>query len=248
MLPTLRWTYSAAMKRKVPSELLQRPPWFGPDDTAACVVLEREVRGQHAWGDKTHALFQEYVAREHLDGQIPIVELHWNHGIPLAAVRTWVATFRLEGRTGLEREALTANARAKKRADARAAKGATPAELDELRAMIASNAIDAQRRAYATIKDRNLVALVPTVVDAVRWKDSDKRPGGWAIQNELELLSELKAKEALHELVTSKLKIVRGYSTWLSGLLRKAGCEIRPGDRPRSEQYAVGGEWFPIPS
>lgn len=147
----------------------QRPSWFGPDDTAACIVLEGEVRAQHAWGDETHALSQEYVARE----------LRWNYGIPLGALTppsrtaTWSRSF----------------------------------------------------------------------LDAVRWKDGDKRPGGWSIQNELELLAELTAKEALHELVASKLNIMRSYSKWLSGLLRKAGCEISG----RAESTMRRGRMVPHP-
>jgi transposase-like protein len=225
----------------------KREAWFGPDDTAACVRLEQEVRDARAWGDASHALFQEYVAREHLDGGMPIVELHRNHGVPLSAVRRWIATFRDDGRQGLEREAREANARAKKRESVLVAKGVTPKELDALRAAIASHDIEAGRAAYATIAKRKLTALVPAIVEAVRWKDQDKRRGGWSIQDELELLAALKAKDALHELVTSKLKIMRGYSSWLPGLLERAGCEVKTVQKPFSRQYAIDGAWFPIP-
>ncbi|MDB5218843.1 MAG: hypothetical protein JWO86_6770, partial [Myxococcaceae bacterium] len=203
-----------------------------------------DVRAVHAWGDPTHPLFQEYVAREHLDGGMPVIELHRDHGIPLSAVRRWIATFEVGGRPALTRAAGEANAKAAKRKAAFAAKGAKPEELEALRKMIASRDVAEQRKAYAAIQKRSLTALVPEIVGEVRRKDRAK--GAWSIQDELELLSAIGAKEALHELWTSKMKIMRGYGGWMSGLLRKAGCEIKTVERPWSEKYALDGKWWPI--
>lgn len=231
-------------KVKAASTRARRPPWFGAGEAGACVSLEREVRAAHGWGEPTNALFQEYVAREHLDGGMPVVELHRNHGVPLSAVRRWIATFEAGGREALTRAAADANAKALARKKVLAAKGATPAELAELRTMIASGDISAMRRAYAVAAKRSLTALVPDVVAVVRRADAS--PRDVSIQDELELLATLGAKEALHDLWTSKSKIMRTYVTSMSGLLREAGCAIRTVERPWSEHYEMNGKWWPI--
>jgi len=184
--------------------------------------LSDDLTKRNAWGDATDAAFQEYVAREHLDDGMPVVELHRNHGIPLSAVRKWIARYREAGRAGLEADAAVAKERARAREAKLAKKGATPEEIAELGAQIASGVLATRRAAYAVVKKRRLVALVPAIVEQVR-----SRQAGYSVQDELELRAALRAKEALHELRTSKLPILAGYRTWWARLFRDAGCDVQ---------------------
>ncbi len=176
--------------------------------------LGDEVRARGAWGDETDASFQEYVAREHVDGGMPVIELHRNHGIALSAVKRWIATYRESGRKGLELAAAAAATREQKRLKAVLAKKPDPKLIAELTLKIESGDIKTKRQAYAIVGKKRLVALVPTIVAVIR----ATKPG-YSIQDELELLAQLRAKDALSELVASTLPIMKGYSSWMAGLL-----------------------------
>jgi transposase-like protein len=193
----------------------ERTPWFGDD--GACVSLGDDVRARGAWGDETDARFQEYVAREHIDGGMPVVELHRNHGIALSAVKRWIETFEEHGRKGLEEAAAVAAEKEAKRVAALLAKKVAPEEIARLTTMVESADIKLMREAYATIGKQRIVAMVPVVVDAIRTKRA-----GFSIQDELELLATLRAKDALQELASSKLPVMKGYENWMPGLLRTA--------------------------
>lgn len=97
-------------------------PWFG--ETGGAATLGSQIEKVGAWGDEKHPLFREYVAREHLEGGLPISYLHRNHGLSLTAVRRWIATYARGGREAMTRETAAENAKAKARADKLAAKGA----------------------------------------------------------------------------------------------------------------------------
>jgi hypothetical protein len=53
-----------------------------------------------------------------------------------------------------------------------------------------------------------------------------------------EHLEDAMAVVELLELLTAKVKIMRGYGTWLTSLLQKAGCAIRTVDKPWSQRSA----------
>jgi transposase-like protein len=185
---------------------------------AICTALSDDLNGRNAWGDETEPAFQEYVAREHLQGGMPVVELHRNHGIPLSAVKRWIATFQAEGRAGLDAAAQSAAEKAQKRTQALLAKKPSPEEIAALTFMIEGTDIGTKREAYATIGKRLLVALVPAIVKAI-----ERTKSGYSIQDELELLALLRAKDALLSLQASKLPIINGYRKWFPSLLHKAG-------------------------
>lgn len=50
-----------------------------------------------AFREMLDAEFHERVAREHLEGGMPVVELHRSHGVPLSAVRKWIQLFQSGG-------------------------------------------------------------------------------------------------------------------------------------------------------
>jgi len=74
--------------------------WFGED--GACVTLEDEVKEHGGWAAPNNPRIREYLAREVLDGQMPVSQVASNHGLPLSRVRKWIKVFRAEGRNGLE--------------------------------------------------------------------------------------------------------------------------------------------------
>ena len=92
--------------QSVTEQEASRPSWFGVGDNVGCVMLSNEIRrlGVDEF-DFTHPLVQEYAAREHIDGEIPMSQVARNNDIPLSAVRRWVDIFRREGRKGLEQAA-----------------------------------------------------------------------------------------------------------------------------------------------
>lgn len=122
-------------------------------------------------------------------------------------------------------------AKEKARDEKLAKRGAKPDELAKLTKLIVSHEIVRMCEAHAIIKKQELKASVPAIMDAIRWANTlnDR-----SIQDELELLGALKAKEALHELLNSKMKIVRGYENWFVSLLKKAGCAIRTVEKGRT--------------
>lgn len=190
--------------------------WFG--EGAACETLGNEVRARGAWGDETDARFQEYVAREHLDGGMPIIELHRNHGISLSAVKRWISTYEQSGREGLEELAAQAALREQKRIAKVLAQKPDPKLVAELTSTVESSDLSKKRAAYAIIGKKRLSVMVPTIVAAIR-----KTKSGYSIQDELELLAKLRAKEALTELAESSLPIMKGYDGWMEGFIRTAG-------------------------
>lgn len=118
-------------------------------------ALSDALHAELGFGDQTDARFHEYVAREHLDTGMPVVELHRNHGIPLSAVKRWIATFAAEGRAGLEAAAATARAKAIGR-DAKLARAKIPpAELDALRHVLSSTDFRVRREAYPSSEKRS---------------------------------------------------------------------------------------------
>jgi transposase-like protein len=52
--------------------------------------------------EEADAAFHESVVREHLEQGMPVVELHRNHGVPLAAVKKWIELYRQGGRAALD--------------------------------------------------------------------------------------------------------------------------------------------------
>lgn len=190
--------------------------WFG--EGAACETLGNDLRARGAWGDETDVRFQEYVAREHVDGGMPVIELHRNHGIPLSAVKRWIATYEESGREGLEENAAQAASREQKRVAKLLAQKPDPALVAKLTAMVESGELAQKREAYAIIGRERLSVMVPTIVDAIR-----KTKAGYSIQGELELLAKLRAKEALTELVESSLPIMKGWEASMDDFLRTAG-------------------------
>jgi hypothetical protein len=226
-----------AARKKTP----KKKAWFGDD--GACVELGDAIRKRNAWGDETDALYQEYVAREHVDGGMPVVELQRSHGIALSAVKRWIATYLERGRKGLELAAANAREATRKRDEKLAKAKVDPDEILALTDMISSRDLQKKRAAYTVIQKRKLRALIPAIVGAIAWANTKKDV---SIQDELDLLAALKAKEALHELLGSKMKIMVGYEGWFTSLLKKAGCAIRTVEMPWSQHYEIEGTWYPV--
>jgi hypothetical protein len=74
--------------------------WYG--ENGGMVRLEEEIAERGTWGNVEDPLFQEFVAREHLEGNMPIEQLHRGHEIPLASIQKWIEVFKAMGRAGLE--------------------------------------------------------------------------------------------------------------------------------------------------
>lgn len=91
---------------------------------------------------------------------MPVVELHRNHGVPLAAVRTWITLFRDGGREAV-RAAAGELARVQRRPPSRAA-------LEKLHAVLVGPANDERSRrartvAVITVGVRRLHALADDI-------------------------------------------------------------------------------------
>jgi transposase-like protein len=222
---------------------VRKQPWFGP--RGGCVQLDKQMREQNVLDDETHPLYQEYVAREHLDGGMPVIELHRNHGVPLSAVRRWIATYRASGRAGIERAAKASRERAARAEARRIAKRPTAAELDRLREMIATRDFPTMRAAYQEIRRRKVIELAAEIVGVIGWVEATKQRDR-SLQDELELLAAIGARHELHDLARSKLKVIRGYRPWFFRLLKEAGCPIETIEKPYTLRYQLDGTWFAL--
>jgi hypothetical protein len=87
-------------KRPLTTPYTPSAPWFGPD--GACSALEAEVMAHGGWVAPGNPRVREYLAREVLDGAMPVSYVARNHGIPLSRVKKWIEVFRTAGRAGLE--------------------------------------------------------------------------------------------------------------------------------------------------
>ncbi|MEO8799395.1 MAG: hypothetical protein ABI551_16005 [Polyangiaceae bacterium] len=189
-------------------------------------ALSDALHAELGFGDQTDARFHEYVAREHLDTGMPVVELHRNHGIPLSAVKRWIATFAAEGRAGLEAAAATARAKAIGR-DAKLARAKTPpAELDALRHVLSSTDFRVRREAYAVIRKKKLVVLSDEIAELVA-RAGSPGDGDASVQDELTLLVHLGARDQLHALITAGNRCVLGWRSSLPRFMKDAGCPVR---------------------
>lgn len=190
------------------------------------------------WGDASDPLFHEYVAREHLDDGMPVIELHRNHGVPLSAVKRWIATYQEGGREAIERAASEAKAKEVKRLAKLAKQAVDPAEIDALVKSISSSNLADRRAAYAVVAKRRLVGCIPAVVavlGAARRSDS--------VQEELELLATLGAADVLHDRFEAGR--LASYVRWRASLMKKAGCALRR--RAGVYEYELRGKWHRAP-
>lgn len=105
------------------------------------------------------AAFHEEVAREHLEQGMPVVELHRNHGVPLASVENWIALYRRGGRAALE-----AAASEIARKDARPL---TRKQLETLTEKLGSSDPDLRRVALIVVGRRRVGALTAAVFSIV---------------------------------------------------------------------------------
>lgn len=89
-------------RRKSHSQYVAAEPWFATSPDAACTRLEDEVNALGGWTAPNNPRVREYLAREVLDGGMPLDYTARNHGLPSSRVRKWVQIFREQGRAGLE--------------------------------------------------------------------------------------------------------------------------------------------------
>jgi transposase-like protein len=102
--------------------------------------------------------YHESVAKEHLEQRMPVIQLARGHGIPLSAVRKWIALFREGGRPALE--ASVALLRKKYE------KPLSRAQLEKLADQIRSDDIDVATGAIVTVGVRRIESLSSAVFQA----------------------------------------------------------------------------------
>jgi transposase-like protein len=104
--------------------------------------------------------FHESLAREHLEDGMPVVELHRNHGVPLAAVKSWIASYREGGRAALEEKVA--------RLALKLRKAPTAKELAKLREALLSSDRDTVSNALIVIAVRLVKELTHEVNATLR--------------------------------------------------------------------------------
>jgi flagellar motor switch protein FliG len=133
------------------------------------------------------------VALEHIEGGMPVVELHRNHGVPFASVKQWIALYK-------QREAIQQNA------DAIQQKLETPITSKERAKLIAQRAnsdADVVTEAIINTGLRQVDALVPRLLDLL----NDERHAITIIR----ALQIMKAKDALAQ---AKTKLGPRFASW----------------------------------
>ena len=163
------------------------------------------------YGDVDDPGFQEYVAREHVDRGMPVVELHRGHGIPLGAVKRWIATFRAGGRKALDEAAARATAKL-------AASPPGNATVKRLRERIGGKDLDAAVRAIESAGRKKIVALADDLLGVVEAKNASLV---------IPAIISLGQLGAIEQLTRAARKVGSGYENHVAGAFEKAGCEIR---------------------
>jgi transposase-like protein len=142
--------------------------------------------------------FHESVAKEHIADGMPIIELYRNHGVPLTAVRKWIALYREGGRSSI-----VANATA---IAAKLTKPCTPLELARLREKLLGDK-EIAHHAIITIAVRRIHALVPELMQVLRSSTANG-------SNDIAVIVTLRELYADDALAEAK-KIVRpGLAAW----------------------------------
>jgi transposase-like protein len=141
--------------------------------------------------------FAERVALKHIADGMPIIELHRNHGVPLTAVRKWIALYREGGRSSVVAYA-TAIA-------VKLTKPCTPSELARVRERLLGDKKTAHQ-AIITIAVRHIHALVPELLHVLR--------SGANGSNDIAVILTLRDLNA-HEALAEAKQIVRpGLEVW----------------------------------
>ena len=88
------------VKKRKQSEvkIIKDSQWYG--ENGNMVELERKILAIEPWGNFYNPLMQEFVAREHIEGGMPISQLANCHGIPASRIRKWISIYQTYGRSG----------------------------------------------------------------------------------------------------------------------------------------------------
>jgi hypothetical protein len=150
--------------------------------------------------EETDVAFHESVAREHLEQHMPVIELHRNHGIPLAAVTKWIAIYQAGGRPALE---VAAEDIAR-----RYTRPLSSKQLAQLAEKLRSREPDAVGAALVTVSCRRVHALTNAVFDVL------SKPHAGQVIEALITLGDLGAASHLDR---AEQMLAPGYKGWING-------------------------------